>query len=204
MNLRKKTFERDDFTCQKCSTSQNAKLEAHHINLRSMGGKNELNNLITLCSICHYLAPNGKESFATYIAEKIDGNILNSFRKYKNSIAERTTFGMERKFQEGEAITKPPLGYIMINKKLIIEEQNAARVRSMYALFLEGDLSLTKLAKIHSVSVNGLKKILSNRAYLGEVKFAGKGSKGTHKVLLDSELFEQVQQKLRTEYSIKD
>ncbi|MBI2572582.1 recombinase family protein [Candidatus Woesearchaeota archaeon] len=136
---------------------------------------------------------------------KLMFHIISAFAEFeRNIIGERTTFGMERKFQEGGAITKPPLGYVMIDKKLVIDEQNAARVKSMYSLFLEGNHSLTKLAKMHGVSVNGLKKILSNRAYLGEVKFAGKGSKGTHKQLLDSELFNQVQERLRTEYSIKN
>jgi len=50
--LRHECLTRDDFTCQGCgavATRQNV----HHIIPLYRGGKNEINNLITLCDNCH-------------------------------------------------------------------------------------------------------------------------------------------------------
>jgi 5-methylcytosine-specific restriction endonuclease McrA len=44
-------FERDKWSCQVCKIRQN--LQAHHIIYRSQGGKDELDNLLTVCSACH-------------------------------------------------------------------------------------------------------------------------------------------------------
>lgn len=63
--LRRKTFERDNYTCQKCKIQdKTAKiLEAHHIIPLALEGKNELDNMITLCEGCHRFLPDipGKE-----------------------------------------------------------------------------------------------------------------------------------------------
>lgn len=53
-NLRQAALERDEFRCQFCSNSKgNTNLVVHHIRPLKQGGKNELWNLITLCSSCH-------------------------------------------------------------------------------------------------------------------------------------------------------
>ena len=73
--LRKKAFERDKFTCQKCyiQDSTSRTLEAHHIIPLYSGGENKLNNLITLCIDCHHYAPDKKEEFEEYIQEEMNG-----------------------------------------------------------------------------------------------------------------------------------
>lgn len=43
---------RDDNECQICSDNE-CKLEVHHILKRTLGGSNELDNLVTLCVNCH-------------------------------------------------------------------------------------------------------------------------------------------------------
>jgi len=75
--LRKKCLERDNFTCQKCLLQDNSGdlLEAHHIIPLILDGKDELNNLITLCKDCHYYAPNKKEDFREYLKEECTGTM---------------------------------------------------------------------------------------------------------------------------------
>lgn len=129
---------------------------------------------------------------------KLMFHIISAFAEFeRNIIGERTSFGMDRKSREGEAISKPPFGYKMIDKRLIIDEVEASQVRNIFNEFLTTEISLNKLAKKHNLTVNGLKKILANRSYLGDVKFAGKTHKGIHEPLLQEELFNQVQEKLR-------
>ncbi|MFH0831961.1 MAG: HNH endonuclease [archaeon] len=75
--LKKKVFERDNFTCRKCKIQDKTLriLEAHHIVPICMGGKDEIDNLITLCNDCHHFAPNKKEDFEEYLKEECTGTM---------------------------------------------------------------------------------------------------------------------------------
>lgn len=75
MTLRRKTLERDDFTCQKCKIQDKTgkSLEVHHINPLYSQGKDELSNLITLCNDCHHFAPDKEEEFKEYMKEEMTG-----------------------------------------------------------------------------------------------------------------------------------
>jgi RRXRR protein/HNH endonuclease len=52
-NLRIACLMRDGYTCQHCER-RDVRLEAHHIVFRSNGGKDTLENLLTLCDQCHH------------------------------------------------------------------------------------------------------------------------------------------------------
>ena len=58
-NLRIACLMRDEYTCQHCNT-QRIHLQAHHIVFREQGGKDTLNNLLTLCETCHKRLHQGK------------------------------------------------------------------------------------------------------------------------------------------------
>jgi hypothetical protein len=48
--------ERDNYTCRLCQKDLKdtpAKLDTHHIIPKKLGGKDEINNLLTLCHSCH-------------------------------------------------------------------------------------------------------------------------------------------------------
>lgn len=48
--LREKCFERDEYVCRLCGSSEN--LQAHHLSYERLG-MNELSDLVTLCRKCH-------------------------------------------------------------------------------------------------------------------------------------------------------
>lgn len=50
-SLRNRVFERDAWRCQSCGSPKD--LQAHHLTKRSKLGDDALENLITLCVICH-------------------------------------------------------------------------------------------------------------------------------------------------------
>jgi len=50
-DLREKRLKLDDFRCRLCGATR--RLQVHHREPRSRGGKDELSNLITLCEDCH-------------------------------------------------------------------------------------------------------------------------------------------------------
>jgi len=60
-NLRIATLMRDGYQCTQCRR-KNTRLEAHHIVWKEHGGKDTIENLITLCSPCHVKVHQGKLS----------------------------------------------------------------------------------------------------------------------------------------------
>ena len=58
-NARAHALDRDNYTCQRCG-KKHIRLEVHHIIFRSLGGNDELDNLITLCEKCHKALHDGK------------------------------------------------------------------------------------------------------------------------------------------------
>jgi len=58
-NLRIATFLRDGYQCTQCG-KKNIQLDAHHILWKEHGGKDTIQNLITLCKECHRKVHKGK------------------------------------------------------------------------------------------------------------------------------------------------
>lgn len=105
--------------------------------------------------------------------------------------------GMIKKFSEGKHMSRAPFGYEWnLRDKMLVPAQNSREIEEIFEEFLQPDISLSKLAEKHNFSVNGLKKILRNFAYVGKVKFDGQISDGKHSPLLSTTLFNHVQDKL--------
>lgn len=193
---RSEIFSRDDFLCQKCGfKGRSDDLEIHPIKMMVDSGEDDIKNLITLCTICHHYAPDDEKDFEEYLKEKVDGSMLNTFRKSARSISKRTKKGMFKASRDGNPITRAAWGYKIEDKKLIPTE-HSHQVQEVFQDFLNQTISLTKLSKKYGFSVNGLKKILTNQTYLGKIKFSGETHSGNHQALISSTLFNHVQNKL--------
>ena len=132
----------------------------------------------------------------TSASGKLMFHIISAFAEFERNVTgDRTKFSMDKKARDGSPITRAPWGYQMIDKKLV-PTQNSFQVAELFQDFLNQDISLTKLAEKYDFSVNGLKKILKNQAYLGKVKFDGQTHQGTHQPLISATLFNHVQNKL--------
>jgi site-specific DNA recombinase len=114
-----------------------------------------------------------------------------------------------------------PLGYVSRDKKLVIEEDEAERVRTVFRRYLEvGSIGrlLTDLrrrgivTKIRHLSdgrtIGGipftrgpLAYLLRNRFYIGEVVFKGVACPGEHPPILERDPFEAVQRKLAEQHN---
>lgn len=132
----------------------------------------------------------------TSASGKLMFHIISAFAEFERNVTgDRTKFSMDKKARDGSPITRAPWGYQMIEKKLV-PTQNSFQVAELFQDFLNTSTSLTQLAKKYGFSVNGLKKILKNQAYLGKVKFSGEIHAGSHQTLISSTLFNHVQDKL--------
>jgi DNA invertase Pin-like site-specific DNA recombinase len=105
--------------------------------------------------------------------------------------------GMLKKSSEGKHMSRAPFGYEWnLKEKILIPAQNSKEIEEIFEEFLKPEINLSILAHKHSLSVNGLKKILRNFVYVGKVKFDGQISEGKHTPLLSTTLFNHVQNKL--------
>ena len=128
---------------------------------------------------------------------KLMFHIISAFAEFeRNIIGDRTKFGMERKAKEGGFITRAPLGYKMFHKQLIIDPTAVDRVREIYRKFTDSDISLTQLAQLNGMTTSGIIKLLSNKTYLGKIKFGEHESEGTHLAIIEQAIFNKVQEKL--------
>ena len=103
--------------------------------------------------------------------------------------------GMIKKAIKGGVMSRAPFGYKIENKKLVAME-NKDEVREIFEEFLEKNISLRKIAKQHNLSVNGLKKILTNFTYIGKINFNNQIHEGNHEQIISPTLFNHVQNKI--------
>ncbi|NQU51986.1 MAG: hypothetical protein HQ522_05560 [Bacteroidetes bacterium] len=150
---------------------------------------------VDICSVCGTFSPDDPGKFELYVAEKIDWRDIDSFRKLGQLPGVKQKRGMKRKAKTGALVTRAPMGYDVKEGKLVHNE-DSVKVRSLFKDFLNRDFSLNVLSKNYGLSVNGLKKVLQNRTYLGEIKFDSEIHKAEHKAILSPEIFYAVQRKL--------
>jgi hypothetical protein len=176
--LEKKSGKTEDKKCVKCGSQASRK-------------KFEKD----LCNVCHHFAPDNEKQFKDYSEEKINGQLLDTFRKYSITSGIRQKKGMLKKASKGELMSRAPFGYKTENGKLVPAE-NYREVEEIFEDFLNNTISLRQLSKKHNLSVNGLKKILKNYTYIGKIKFNNQIHEGSHQAILSTTLFNHVQNKL--------
>jgi DNA invertase Pin-like site-specific DNA recombinase len=112
-----------------------------------------------------------------------------------NEKGENQKKGMIEKASKGDIMSRAPFGYIIQDKKLI-PAQNFVEIEEIFQDFLNNKISLRQLAQKHQLSVNGLKKILTNFTYIGKIKFNNQIHDGNHQSIISTTLFNHVQNKL--------
>jgi DNA invertase Pin-like site-specific DNA recombinase len=103
--------------------------------------------------------------------------------------------GMIEKASKGEIMSRAPFGYMIQGKKLV-PAQNSDEIEEIFQDFLNNSISLRQLAQKHHLSVNGLKKILTNFTYIGKIKFNNQIHDSSHQPIISTTLFNHVQNKL--------
>ena len=149
-------------------------------------------------------------------------NVLLSFAQFEREVtSERIRDKIAASKQRGLWVGgMVPLGYASRDKKLVVVEEEAERVRLIFQLYRElGSLGrllpelrrrgiVTKLRQLSTGKTIGgipfsrgpLAYLLRNRFYLGEVVYRGKVCPGEHPPILERELFEAVQAQLAQQH----
>jgi len=148
-------------------------------------------------------------------------NILLSFAQFEREIiAERTRDKMSSARRKGKWIGGAPvLGYDVHphERRLVVNEEEAERVRKIYALYLEHQSLLSTVKKLNGrkwvtkhwitkkgrerggkpFDKNNLFKLLTNITYIGKVKYKDEVYEGEHQAIVDDEAWRRVQSILR-------
>src|SRR5438309_1003028 len=147
-------------------------------------------------------------------------NVLLSFAQFEREVTgERIRDKIAASKRKGMWMGgKVPLGYDLRDRKLIINVEEAQRVRTIYQRYLnlgcvaklKVDLDRKGLKSKQRIAENGnrsggtsysrgaLYQILQNRLYLGEIHYKGRIYGGEHQGIVRRELWDQVQARLRT------
>lgn len=132
----------------------------------------------------------------------------------RDQINERLMMGRVGRAKTGKwnGGQKPPVGYDYVNGALIPIEYEAMQVRTVFDLFLNGlngeQLSMHQIKDYMGARYNTrysawsqaacVSRVLKNRIYIGEIKYAGIWYQGDHEPIIDMETWEAAQQKYDT------
>ncbi|MDR2531604.1 MAG: recombinase family protein [Oscillospiraceae bacterium] len=139
---------------------------------------------------------------------------------YSLNLADEVTKGMTEKAERGEFQTRPPFGYRVENKKLIVSPKEANFVKIIFQSFANRENSLfgtIRLANSLGKSRTGkefsnhtINYILNNPVYIGKVRWTPHGGMNNnfnhpdmilrdsdHEPIIDIETWDKVQERMR-------
>jgi site-specific DNA recombinase len=131
-------------------------------------------------------------------------NILLSFAQFEREVtAERIRDKVRASRMKGMWMGGvPPYGYRVENRRLVVDDEQAAHVRWIFARFLDagsGTVLAREAAKrgLRTARGNGIDKkyiyrMLNNRAYIGEAVHKGESYSGEHDAIVDRETRDRV------------
>ncbi len=131
-------------------------------------------------------------------------NILLSFAQFEREVtAERIRDKVKASRMKGMWMGGvPPFGYRVENRKLLVDDDNAAHVRWIFSRFLEIG-SCTELAREvgrrgiqtsrgNRIDKKYLYRLLNNRAYIGQAVHKGDSYPGEHDAIIDRAVWDKV------------
>ena len=104
-----------------------------------------------------------------------------------------------------------PMGYKLIDKKLVVDEEQAAKVKEIFNLFLEGN-KREHIARLYGLERKKIIRILKNPIYIGKLKYHSAARvngkqvetenytvlNGIHEPIISKDIFELVQRRLKS------
>ena len=142
-------------------------------------------------------------------------NVLLSFAQFEREmISERTRDKIAATRRKGKwSGGMPILGYTVDQAKLVVDADEADRVRQIFEMYLEQQAMLSVVKELNSrgwrtkrwttrkgttrggrpFDKNSLYQLLTNVVYIGKVKYKDEVHEGEHDAIVDAEMFTQAQ-----------
>ena len=146
-------------------------------------------------------------------------NVLMSFAEYEREVIGERIRDKKRASRRRGAWTggRPPLGYSVIEKKLVVDADEAAQVRETFRLYLEGNSLREVVAELRRrdwcskvyesrsgrpsggrpFSKTTLDALLRNPIYRGMLRLGEEMVPGVHEPIVDAATWDAVQERLR-------
>lgn len=156
-------------------------------------------NLKDLISILEDLKSKGVNF--TSVTEQIDTTsamgeaffqIIGVFAQLERGmVKERVELAFDKKISSGEILNRAPMGYFYRNSKLMVNEEEAQKVRQIFEMWASG-VHYKEIASKFNLPVSTLYEIIKNPTYIGKVRYRSQLYNGNHKGIIDEELFRKV------------
>ena len=129
---------------------------------------------------------------------------------YVDNLSENVKRGNRQKLRRGEWPSKAPYGYINNPKTraVDVDPELSKVVKKAFQLFAEGNKSFTEISNFcfrfgmnrescgKPIKVDQIKRMLSNKFYVGILKYANEYYEGSHKCFISKQLFKEVQKQV--------
>lgn len=106
----------------------------------------------------------------------------------RGMVKERVELAFDKKIKDGEALNRAPIGYIYKNKRFVVNEEGAKKVREIFEMWASG-VNYKEISSKFSIPVSTLYEIVKNPTYIGKIRYKGQLYKANHKGIVDEELF---------------
>ncbi len=128
---------------------------------------------------------------------------------YVDNLSENVKRGNRQKLRRGEWPSKAPYGYLnnRQTRSIDVDSDNSKIVKKAFVLFAEGGRSFTEISKVMGkygitrgngkpIHVNQVRNMLTNKFYIGILKYAGEYHEASHKTYISKQLFDQAQRQV--------
>lgn len=109
----------------------------------------------------------------------------------RGMVKERVEMAFDKKISSGEALHRAPLGYIYRNGKLVVDKEEAEKVKEIFNMWAAG-VNYKIIAEKFNIPVSTLYELVKNPIYVGKVQYRGKLFNGSHKAIIDEPLFNSI------------
>src|SRR3989344_9333581 len=109
----------------------------------------------------------------------------------RGMVKERVEMAFDKKIGSGEALNRAPMGYFYRNGKLVVNDEEAIKVREIFEMWGAG-INYKEIANKFNIPISTLYEIVKNHAYIGKVKYRNQLYDGTHKAIIEKELFNKI------------
>ena len=152
------------------------------------------------------------------IPETPEGTLMESLLEgmnqyFSEELAQKVSRGLHESRMKGHCIGSVPFGYIKENKKLIVNEEEAEILKSIYEDYSNGYtiLQISRKLAENNITNNGkpfipdtIRDYLQRQRYTGEYEIHGRQYNNIYPQIISKELFQMVKERLdKTKYGCR-
>lgn len=112
----------------------------------------------------------------------------------RGMVKERVEMAFSKKIDSGEYLNRAPLGYFYENSKLVMNNEEAEKVKEIFNMWTAG-IHYKEISAKFNLPKSTLYEIIKNPTYTGKIRYKGQLYKGAHKAIINEELFNKVNKK---------